>query len=70
MLITFKQFGIWSIFLSNLRNLSRINMWKVKQKVCPRYEVDLPVAKVDSLGNLISNQDELKSKLVVGTRTV
>ena len=45
-------------------NLSRIKMWKVKQKVCPRYDVDLPVAKVDSLGNLISNQDELKSLYV------
>ena len=49
-------------------NLSRIKMWKIKQKVCPRYEVDIPVAKIDSLGNLISNQDQLKT-LYVDTYT-
>ena len=45
-------------------NLSRVKMWKVKQKVCPRNEVTPPVAKMDKSGNLISNQDELKSLYV------
>ena len=47
-------------------NLSRIKMWKVKQNICPKFEVNIPVAKMDESGNLISNQDELK-KLYVNT---
>ena len=45
-------------------NLSRVKMWKIRQKVCPRYETDSPVAKIDSSGNLISNHDELKTLYV------
>ena len=42
-------------------NFSRVKMWKVKQKVCPKYEVDPPAAKIDSFGNLITNHNELKN---------
>ena len=42
-------------------DLSRVKMWKVKQKLCPKNEVTAPVAKFNQSGNLISNQDELKS---------
>ena len=45
-------------------NLSQLNMWKVKQKVCPKFDIDPPVAKVDSQGNLISNHEELKTLYV------
>ena len=45
-------------------NFSQIRMWKVKQKICPKFEVNTPVAKIDSSGNLISNQDELKNLYV------
>ena len=45
-------------------NLSQLNMWKVKQKVCPKYDIDPPVAKVDSQGNLISGHTELKTLYV------
>jgi hypothetical protein len=41
-------------------NLSRVKMWKVKQKVCPKIETAYPVAKLDHNGNLVSNRDELK----------
>ena len=34
-------------------NLSRVKMWKIKQKVCPKNEVTPPVAKIDQQGNLI-----------------
>ena len=38
-------------------SLSRIKMWKVKQKVCPSVETACPVAKIDSNGDLISNTE-------------
>ena len=45
-------------------NLSRIKMWKVKQKVCPKKNVAYPVAKVNQMGDLVSNKSELKSLYV------
>ena len=45
-------------------NLSRLKMWKVKQKVCPKIDTNLPVAKYDESGNLISNSDEMKNLYV------
>ena len=41
-------------------NLSRVNMWKVKQKVCPAIETMCPVAKMNKDGELISNRNDLK----------
>ena len=40
--------------------LSRLNMWRLKQKLCPRNS-DPPMAKKDQNGVLVSNPDELKS---------
>ena len=31
-------------------NMSRIKMWKIKQKGCPKYEASDPVAKLDKHG--------------------
>ena len=45
-------------------NLSRLKMWKVKQKVCPKISSNLPVAKLDGDGNIISNLSELKDLYV------
>ena len=45
-------------------NFSRINMWKIRQKICPKHEVTPPVAKIDEKGNLISNKDGLMSLYV------
>ena len=42
-------------------SFSRVKMWKVKQKVCPKIQTAYPVAKVDSSGNLVSNRTELKT---------
>ena len=41
-------------------SFSRLKMWKVKQKVCPKIVTEYPVAKIDSKGNLITNRDDLK----------
>ena len=41
-------------------NMSRIKMWKIKQKVYPKYESSDPVAKVDKNGNLICDTSGLK----------
>ena len=41
-------------------NMSRIKMWKLKQKVCPKYESSDPVAKLDKNGNLICDRSGLK----------
>ena len=42
-------------------NLSRIKMWKIRQRVCPRNENNVPVSKINERGELISNKKELKS---------
>ena len=42
-------------------NLSRIKMWKIKEKVCPKNDVPYPVAKLNQDGVLVSNKFELKS---------
>ena len=41
-------------------NMSRIKMWKIKQKVSPKHVPSVPVAKIDKKGNLICNREELK----------
>ena len=45
-------------------NMSRLNMWKVKQKLCPKNSENVPVAKKDKSGNLVSNRVELKDLYV------
>ena len=45
-------------------NLSRVKMWKVKQKVCPKVKNSVPIAKLDEEGNLVSNGSELKELYV------
>ena len=45
-------------------NLSRIKMWKIRQRVCPRNENNVPVSKINEHGELISNKKELKSLYV------
>ena len=45
-------------------NLSRLKMWKVKQKICPKFEMNVPVAKKDNYGNIICNKNELKNLYV------
>ena len=39
-------------------------MWKVKKKICPKNEVSPPIAKLDQFGNLVTNQEQLKSLYV------
>jgi hypothetical protein len=45
-------------------NMSRLQMWKVKQRICPKYENNVPVAKKDNNGNIICNRKELKELYV------
>ena len=45
-------------------NLSRVKMWKVKQKVCPKVKNSVPIAKLDEQGNLVSNGSEMKELYV------
>ena len=45
-------------------NLSRIKMWKIKQRVCPKQDVSYPVAKINQNGDFVSNKTELKSLYV------
>ena len=45
-------------------NMSRIKMWKIKQKLCPKYETSVPVAKKDKDGYLVCNQSQLKKLYV------
>ena len=42
-------------------NFSRVKMWQVKRKVCPKIEPSYPVAKLNPNGDLVSNRDELKN---------
>ena len=45
-------------------NMSRVKMWKIKQKVCPKYEVSDQAAKMDKNGNLICDRTGLKNLYV------
>ena len=42
-------------------SFSRVKMWQVKQKVCPKIEPVYPVAKLNKNGDLVSNRTELKT---------
>ena len=46
-------------------NMSRIKMWKIKQKVCPKTVNSVPVAKKDGFGNLVTNREKLKELYVI-----
>jgi hypothetical protein len=41
-------------------NFSRIKMWKLRQKVCPKVQPSCPVAKINQNGDIVSNREELK----------
>ena len=41
-------------------NMTRLKMWKIKQKVCPKRTTSVPVAKLDEDGNLVCNREQLK----------
>ena len=45
-------------------NMSRVKMWKIKQKLCPKNSDSVPVAKKDKYGNLVSNRKQLKDLYV------
>ena len=42
-------------------NLTRMKMWKIKQKVSPKHEASYPVAKINQNGEMVSNKSELKN---------
>ena len=39
-------------------------MWRVKQKVCPKNDVNYAIAKVDENGDLVTEKSELKNLYV------
>ena len=45
-------------------NLSRIKMWKIKQRVCPKQDVTYAVAKSNKNGEMVTNKTELKNLYV------
>ena len=45
-------------------NLSRLKIWKIKQRICPKYEMNVPVAKKDKHGNVVCNKTELNTPYV------
>ena len=45
-------------------NFSRVKMWKLRQKVCPKIQPSCPVAKINQNGDIVSNRDELKQLYV------
>ena len=54
----------------NTGNMSRLKMWKIKSKVCPKNSSSVPVAKLDESGNLVCNSLQLHSSCISGyTRT-
>ena len=44
----------------NTGNMSRLKMWKIKSKVCPKNSSSVPVAKLDESGNLVCNSLQLQ----------
>ena len=44
--------------------MTRIKMWKIRQKVCPKKNSIIPVAKQDEDGNLVCNRGQLKELYV------
>ena len=44
-----------------MSNLSRIKLWKVKQRICPKNDTDYAIAKMDSEGDLVTEKSELKN---------
>ena len=45
-------------------NMNRVKMWKIKQRVCPKRNNCVPVAKKDENGNLVSNKIQLQKLYV------
>ena len=46
--------------VDNSSNLSRIKMWRMKQKACPKNDSKYALAKMDENGDLITEKSELK----------
>ena len=51
--------------VDNTSNLSRIKMWKIKQRVCPKTDNNYAVAKKNDKGELITEKSELKDLYTV-----
>ena len=47
--------------VDNSSNLSRIKMWRIKQKVCPKSDPNYPIAKLDENGDLVTEKMKLKN---------
>ena len=47
--------------VDNLSNLSRIKMWRVKEKVCPRTDPNYSIAKMNENRELVTEKNELTS---------
>ena len=47
--------------VDNSSNMSRLKMWKVKQKVCPKTDPNYTIAKMNEKGELITEQSQLKN---------
>ena len=47
--------------IDNTSSLSRIKMWKVKQKVCPKNDPNYAIAKMDNKGDMVTEKTELKN---------
>ena len=45
---------------SELNRVNRLNMWRLKQRICPK-NIEPPMAKKDADGKLISNPEKLKT---------
>ena len=46
--------------VDNSSNLSRIKMWRMKQKACPKNDSNYAFAKMDENGDLITEKSDLK----------
>ena len=49
--------------VSKLKDKSREGFWKIKAKLFPKKQSQIPVAKKNIKGQLITNHSELKKKL-------
>ena len=45
-------------------HFSRLKMWKIKQRLCPKNGPSVPVAKKDTFGNLVTNRKQLQELYV------
>ena len=50
--------------IDNSSNLSRVKMWMVKQKVCPKNDSNYAIAKLNTNGDMVTDKTELKNLYV------